>query len=65
MLEPLSPDDLATLLAAIEQVFPVEAAFRASVNNDPAQRGATHDRINALCASSWNSTGTAASSAPP
>lgn len=44
--------DLATLLAAIVQVFPVEAAFRASLNNDPAQRGAIHDRIDALCASS-------------
>lgn len=43
------------LLAAILQVMPVDRAvpqaiFRAAQNNDPAERGAIHREIDALCA---------------
>ena len=42
------------VLEAILAVMPVDTAdpsvMRASLNNDPAQRGAIHDRIDALCA---------------
>ena len=46
---------LMPLLKAILTVMPIdrsvpEAFFRAALNNDPAQRGAIHDEIDALCA---------------
>jgi L-fucose mutarotase len=38
------------LLAAILQVFPLEAAFRAALNNDPAQAGPFHHQVDAAIA---------------
>ena len=43
---------LEAVLAAVLQVLPVEAAFRAALNNDPAQASAIHHRIDALLAAS-------------
>lgn len=45
---------ILALLDAILQVLPLDTAtpraiFRASLNNDPAQRAAIHDRIDATC----------------
>lgn len=40
--------DILTMLAAVLQVLPIEAAFRAALNNDPAQASAIHHRIDAL-----------------
>lgn len=39
---------LEPMLRAVLGVFPVEAAFRAALNNDPAQAGAIHHQIDAL-----------------
>ena len=39
---------LEPMLRAVLGVFPVEAAYRAALNNDPAQAGAIHQRIDAL-----------------
>lgn len=39
--------DLITILAAVLQILPIEAAFRASLNNDPAQASAIHRQIDA------------------
>ncbi len=39
--------DLETMLAAVLSVLPLEAAFRAAQNNDPAQIGDIHHRIDA------------------
>ena len=39
--------DLETLLTAVLTVLPLEAAFRAAQNNDPAQMGGIHHRIDA------------------
>jgi L-fucose mutarotase len=41
--------DLVTMLAAVTKILPVEAAFRASHMNDPAQRGPIHQQIEAIC----------------
>lgn len=40
---------LLPMLKAILQVFPVEAAYRASLNNDPAQAGPFHREVDAFC----------------
>lgn len=45
---------LADLLRAILAVLPIETVapggiFRAALNNDPAERGAIHDQIDAIC----------------
>ena len=40
--------DLATVLRAVLQVLPVEAAFRAALNNDPAQAAPIHLRIDTI-----------------
>ncbi|HCY99227.1 MAG: transporter [Rhodobacterales bacterium RIFCSPHIGHO2_02_FULL_62_130] len=40
---------LMPMLRAILKIFPVEAAFRASLNNDPAQRGVIHQALDDLC----------------
>jgi L-fucose mutarotase len=45
---------LAALLRAILHILPIESLapggiFRAALNNDPAQRGAIHDEIDAIC----------------
>lgn len=40
------------MLKAILQVFPVEAAFRAALNNDPAQAGDFHREVDAFCQAS-------------
>ena len=40
--------DMAAVLGAILQVLPVEGAFRAALNNDPAQAAAIHHQIDAL-----------------
>lgn len=39
---------LLPMLQAVLDVFPVEAAFRAALNNDPGQAGDIHHRIDAL-----------------
>ena len=44
--------DLMSMLRAVLHVMPVEAAGRASLNNDPAQMGAIHHDIAAACAAS-------------
>ncbi len=41
---------LISMLKAVLAVLPVEAAFRASQNNDPAQLGEIHRQIDALAA---------------
>ncbi|WP_395003530.1 RbsD/FucU family protein [Cypionkella sp.] len=46
---------LQPLLAAILQVLPVEAAFRAAQNNTPPQVGAIHQAVDTLCAASGQS----------
>ena len=43
---------LLPLLKAIIRLMPVESAFRASLMNDPAQRGTIHHAIDAHCANS-------------
>ena len=43
---------LEALLAAVLTVLPVEAAFRAALNNDPLQASAIHLRIDALLSAS-------------
>lgn len=43
---------LMPMLRALLKVFPVEAAFRASLHNDPAQRGVIHHALDDLCATS-------------
>ena len=44
--------DIVTMLAAVLQVLPVEAAFRAGLNNDPAQASPIHGRIDAVLTAS-------------
>lgn len=44
--------DLLSMLAAVLDILPVEAAFRAALNNDPLQTSAIHRRIDALLAAS-------------
>lgn len=39
---------LGPMLRAVLAVFPLEAAFRASLNNDPAQAGEIHQQIDGL-----------------
>ena len=39
---------LVPMLQAVLAVLPVEAAYRAALNNDPAQAGEIHRRIDAL-----------------
>ncbi len=39
---------LEAMLRAVLAVFPVEAAYRAALNNDPEQAGAIHHQIDAL-----------------
>ncbi len=39
--------DMAQVLGAVLQVLPLEAAFRAALNNDPAQSAAIHHQIDA------------------
>ena len=41
--------DLIPMLRAVLSVLPVEAAGRASLNNDPVQAGAIHHEIDAVC----------------
>ncbi len=41
--------ELAAMLTAITTVLPVEAAFRASLMNDPAQTGPIHKQIEQIC----------------
>lgn len=41
---------LLPMLRAVLSVLPVEAAGRASLMNDPAQKGSIHAKIDALCA---------------
>jgi L-fucose mutarotase len=41
---------LLPMLKAVLAVLPVEAAFRAALNNDPAQAGEIHYQIDALAA---------------
>ena len=43
---------LIAMLKAILKVLPVEAAFRAALNNTPPQTGAIHQSIDAACADS-------------
>lgn len=43
---------LMPMLRALLKVFPVEAAFRASLHNDPTQRGVIHHALDDLCATS-------------
>jgi L-fucose mutarotase len=40
---------LMPLLRAILKILPVEAAFRAALNNDAAQRGVIHQGVDDLC----------------
>ncbi|MDB5664323.1 RbsD/FucU domain-containing protein [Cypionkella sp.] len=40
---------LMPMLRAILKLLPVEAAFRASLNNDPEQRGVIHHALDDLC----------------
>lgn len=47
--------DMNTMLAAMLKVLPVEAGFRAALNNDPAQKAAIHTQIEQLCANSGQS----------
>lgn len=42
--------DLIPMLRAVLAILPVEAAWRASLNNDPAEAGAIHDEIGNVCA---------------
>ena len=44
--------DIVAMLAAVLGVLPVEAAFRAGLNNDPLQASAIHRRIDALLVAS-------------
>ena len=44
--------DLVSMLRAVLQVLPIEAAGRASLNNDPAQMGAIHHEIANVCTAS-------------
>ena len=44
--------DLIPMLRAVLAILPVEAAGRASLNNDPAQAGAIHHEIGDVCAQS-------------
>lgn len=41
---------LLPMLQAVLAILPVEAAFRAALNNDPAQAGPIHHQIDALAA---------------
>lgn len=41
--------DLLAMLGAILKVLPVEAAARASQDNDPTRRGPVHERIDRMC----------------
>lgn len=41
---------LLPMLKAVLEVLPVEAAYRAALNNDPAQAGKIHHEIDALAA---------------
>ena len=43
---------LMPMLRAVLKIFPVEAAFRASLNNDPAPRGVIHQALDDLCPTS-------------
>jgi L-fucose mutarotase len=43
---------LLPMLRAMLKLFPVEAAYRASLNNDPAQRGVIHHALDDLAATS-------------
>jgi L-fucose mutarotase len=47
--------DLIPMLRAVLAILPVEAAGRASLNNDPAQAGAIHHEIANVCAASQQS----------
>ncbi|MDZ4309859.1 MAG: RbsD/FucU domain-containing protein [Cypionkella sp.] len=40
---------LMPMLRAVLKILPVEAAFRSSLNNDPAQRGVIHHGLDDLC----------------
>ncbi len=40
--------DLITLLSAVLEVLPVEAAFRAALNNDPLQASEIHRKIDTV-----------------
>ena len=40
--------DLITLLSAVLEVLPVEAAFRAALNNDPLQASDIHHKIDGV-----------------
>jgi L-fucose mutarotase len=44
--------DLISMLRAVLAILPVEAAGRASLNNDPAEAGAIHHEINTVCTQS-------------
>lgn len=44
--------DLIAMLRAMLPVFPVEAAYRAALNNTPPQKGIVHQEIDDLCAAS-------------
>ena len=43
---------LLPMLRAMLKLFPVEAAYRASLNNDPAQRGVIHHALDDLASTS-------------
>lgn len=47
--------DLIPMLRAVLAILPVEAAGRASLNNDPAQAGQIHHEIANACAASQQS----------
>lgn len=47
--------DLIPMLRAVLAILPVEAAGRASLNNDPAQAGQIHHEIANVCAASQQS----------
>ena len=40
--------DMLTMLGAVLGVLPIEAAFRAALNNDPAKASAIHHQIDAM-----------------
>jgi len=40
---------LMPMLRAVLKILPVEAAFRSSLHNDPAQRGVIHHGLDDLC----------------